>query len=163
MQWVCNACNLQLRRDSWHNQDVPWIGRPPLDCDFEGEEIRGCLFDSQLRKPELRAGHGRKSTYILIYLSLSLSLYTYIYIYTYLSLCICVYIYIYIMFIFVYTLCQDTCRLKKVGNYTLLGCSGEYSDFQYASPSRRLIIIIMMITIMTSISKVAPPVPKRRP
>jgi len=26
---------------------------------------------------------------------------------------------------------KDTCRLKKVGNYTLLGCSGEYSDFQY--------------------------------
>mmetsp|Transcript_38884 Transcript_38884/g.111242 ORF Transcript_38884/g.111242 Transcript_38884/m.111242 type:complete len:243 (-) Transcript_38884:10-738(-) len=26
---------------------------------------------------------------------------------------------------------KDVCRLKKVGNYTLLGASGEISDFQY--------------------------------
>mmetsp|Transcript_110842 Transcript_110842/g.357789 ORF Transcript_110842/g.357789 Transcript_110842/m.357789 type:complete len:242 (+) Transcript_110842:74-799(+) len=26
---------------------------------------------------------------------------------------------------------KDVCRLKKVGKYTLLGASGEYSDFQY--------------------------------
>merc|ERR1719436_475102 len=26
---------------------------------------------------------------------------------------------------------KDVCRLKKVGNYTLLGASGELSDFQY--------------------------------
>jgi len=26
---------------------------------------------------------------------------------------------------------KDVCRMKKVGDYTLLGASGEYSDFQY--------------------------------
>merc|ERR1712039_274800 len=26
---------------------------------------------------------------------------------------------------------KDVCRMKKVGDFTLLGASGEYSDFQY--------------------------------